>query len=131
MGTIQFQLDLIVNLGEGIESEFVLYSIQDLEQVGELFDEMVTAWRIGDLDTIERMFIEDMRAFPDIYDLMLKDRNERWVPQIVEMLQTDTNEFVLVGAGHMGGAHGLLPLLQAEGFSVEQLAVDDEPHSGG
>lgn len=123
--TAGFQLDLITNLGEGVESAFVLYSMRDLEQIASLFDEIVTAWRTGDLDTIDRMFVDDMQAFPDIYDLMLKDRNERWVPQIAEMLKTEPTEFVLVGVGHMGGAHGLLPLLEAAGFSVEQVVATD------
>jgi uncharacterized protein YbaP (TraB family) len=122
--TVDFQLDLITNLGDGVESEFVLYSLKDLEQIELLFDETILAWRKGELGTIERLFTEDMQAFPKIYDLVLKDRNERWVPQIAEMLQSEPTEFVLVGVGHMGGEHGLLPLLAEAGYTVEQVAID-------
>lgn len=122
--TVEFQLNLITNLGEGMESQFVLYSLQDLEQIETLFDETIQAWRNGDMDMIERLFTDDMEAFPEIYDLVLKDRNELWIPQIAEMLQTEPTEFVLVGVGHMGGEHGLLPLLKAEGYSVEQVAAE-------
>lgn len=122
--TVEFQLDLITNLGEGIESEFVLYSMQDLEQIGALFDEIVQAWKNGELEKIDQFFTADMQAFPEIYQRILKDRNERWVPQITEMLKSEPTEFVLVGVGHMGGAHGLLPLLKARGYSVEQIAVE-------
>ncbi len=119
--TADFQLKLITSLGEGMESEMVLYSIQDLDQVAELFDEIIAAWRIGDLDTISRLFVEDMTEFPEIYDLMLKDRNDRWIPQIEAMLKTEPTEFVLVGVGHMPGEDGLIALLKAKGYEVEQF----------
>jgi uncharacterized protein YbaP (TraB family) len=121
--TVEFQLNLITNLGEGMESQFVLYSLQDLEQIETLFDETIHAWRNGDLEMIERLFTDEMEAFPEIYNLVLRDRNELWIPQISEMLKTESTEFVLVGVGHMGGEHGLLRLLEAEGYSVEQVAA--------
>lgn len=121
--TAEFQLDLITNLGEGIESEMVLYGLQDLDQVSELIDEMILAWRSGDLDKLDRLFVEDMKAFPEIYELILKNRNVRWIPQIEAMLATQPTEFVLVGVGHMPGENGLIALLKAKGFSVEQVAA--------
>ncbi|NBB79445.1 MAG: TraB/GumN family protein [Verrucomicrobia bacterium] len=122
--TVEFQLNLITNLGEGNESAFVLYSMQDLEQIGTLFDEIVRAWRTGDLETIDQFFAADMEKFPGIYEIFLKDRNERWVPRIADMLENEPTEFVLVGVGHMGGQHGLLSLLRAEGYSIEQVATE-------
>jgi len=119
--TADFQLKLITNLGEGKESGMVLYSLQDIGQISALFDEIIASWRSGDLDTIDRLFVEDMAEFPEVYDLLLKDRNHRWIPQIKAMLATEPTEFVLVGVGHIPGEDGLIALLQAEGYSVEQL----------
>jgi len=119
--TADFQLNLIVNLGQGIENELVLYSIRDLHKITEIFDEMIQAWRNGNLKTIEDLFVSDMAQFPEVYNLMLKDRNERWIPQIEAMLQTEATEFVLVGLGHIPGEDGLIQMLQAKGYTVEQV----------
>lgn len=119
--TAEFQLNLITNLGAGKESEMVLYGLQDLDQVSTYIDQMIAAWRIGDMDTLNKLFVDDMAAFPEIYNLLLKDRNHRWIPQIEAMLATEPKEFVLVGVGHMPGKDGLIALLEAKGYTVEQL----------
>lgn len=119
--TADFQLDLITSLGEGIENEMVLYGLQDLDQLSALFDEMIIAWRSGDLDTINSLFVEDMAQYPEIYDSMLKDRNARWLPQIEAMLQSEPIEYVLVGVAHIPGKDGLITLLEAKGYSVTEL----------
>ncbi len=122
--TIDFQLDLITSLGDGIENEIVLYSLQDLNQLSKLFDKMITAWRIGDVDTINQLFVADMAEYPEIYNIMLKDRNERWLPQIEAMLQSEPVEFVLVGVAHIPGKHGLMALLEAKGYNVTVVDCD-------
>lgn len=119
--TADFQLDLLVNLGEGMESEMVLYSLKDLDKIGELFEDIIASWRSGNLDTIEEVFVGEMSNYPDIYNQMIKDRNARWIPQIEAMLSSEPTEFVLVGVGHMPGKDGLLPLLKAAGCSIEQV----------
>ena len=122
--TTEFQLQLITSLGEGIESEMVLYSLKDLERINELFEQMIEAWRIGNLDTIEQLFVDDMLQYPEIYNTMLKDRNARWLPQIEAMLETEPTELVLVGLAHMAGSDGLIKLLTAKGYTVTQLNAD-------
>ncbi|MGZ0657318.1 TraB/GumN family protein [Coraliomargarita sp. W4R72] len=122
--TAQFQLNLITTLGDGVESELVLYSLQDLDQISELFDQIIASWRSGNLDTINQLFIEDMAAYPEIYDAMLKDRNARWLPQIEAMLATDPTEFILVGVAHMAGKDGLVKRLEARGYTVTQVNAD-------
>jgi len=119
--TAEFQLQLITTLGDGVESELVLYGLQDLSQISELFDEIIAAWRSGDLNTINHLFVEDMAAFPEIYEGMLKDRNARWLPQIEAMLTTEPTEFILVGVGHMPGKDGLIQLLEGKGYVVSQV----------
>lgn len=119
--TAQFQLDLITSLGDGIENEFVNYSLKDLGKISALFDEIITSWRSGDLPAISRLFIEDMANYPDIYDTMLKERNERWLPQIEAMLSSAPSELVLVGVAHMAGKDGLIQMLQRQGYTITQL----------
>jgi len=119
--TVEFQIDLITSIGEGLESEFVLYGLKDLHQIGALFDELIRAWRDGDNAALEKFFVDDMRAFPEVYEALLADRNENWMTKLTPMLATPETEFVLVGAGHLPGPDGLLRAFRAMGCEVEVL----------
>lgn len=119
--TADFQLDLITNIGEGNESEFVLYGLQDLDKINEFYDELIQAWKTGNLEATEHLFIKDMKKFPEFYEQFLKGRNENWLPQIETMLKDKPTEYVLVGFAHMAGEDGVIELLKAKGYKVTQL----------
>jgi uncharacterized protein YbaP (TraB family) len=119
--TPEFQIDLITSMGEGMEDELVLYGLEDLSQMQALFAELIGAWREGDLARIEALFIADMKDYPELYANMLADRNRRWIPQIQTLLNTPEVEFVLVGVAHAAGEDGILHLLEAQGYTVEQV----------
>ena len=85
-------------------------------------DDLVSAWRDGDMDALAELFVDDMRLeSEELYDSLLLERNLNWLPVIEQMFQEDGNEFVLVGAAHLVGKDGLLNLLQAKGYQVKQL----------
>ncbi|CAA6676363.1 MULTISPECIES: TraB/GumN family protein [unclassified Lentimonas] len=119
--TPEFQIDLLTSMGEGIEDELVLYGLEDLSHMKELFNELIAAWRSGDLAQIEALFISDMVDYPELYSKLLVDRNRRWIPQIEAYMKTPEIEFVLVGAAHAASKDGILALLKNRGYTVEQL----------
>lgn len=120
--TVEAQIGFLAAMGEGNESEFILLSLADLSETAEIMDDMIEAWRIGDNGALEDLFVKDMiEQAPAVYESLLKQRNFDWLPQIEMMLSNDNVEFVLVGAAHLVGPHGLLNLLENEGYSVQQL----------
>jgi len=82
---------------------------------------IVDAWRHGDADTIDRMSRESFSDFPLLGKRLIYVRNRNWIPRIEGYLRSGKTCFVVVGAGHMGGPDGLLALLRARGYTVEQL----------
>jgi uncharacterized protein YbaP (TraB family) len=54
------------------------------------------------------------------YDVVIRDRNERWVPRI-EALVRDHAALIVTGVGHMQGPASLVKLLTAKGYSVERV----------
>lgn len=120
--SIQDQIDYIANMGEGNESEFILLSLNDLEEISSSMEDLITAWREGDVQALAELFVDDMKAeSKDLYDSLLLERNRNWLPIIERMFSEEGNEFVLVGAAHLVGEDGLLSLLEARGYQVEQL----------
>lgn len=123
--TIDQQITMLASMGEGYESEFVAYSLRDLETVGEAIEDMVTAWRAGDQASLEAQFIRPMlEEAPELYDSMLVERNNNWMPQIEAMFDEPGTEFVLVGAAHLIGEHGVLAMLSERGYEVGRVSAD-------
>jgi len=99
-----------------------LLSLQDLEETDQMMEEIITAWRAGDNETLAEAFVTDMlEEAPEVYDTLLRQRNLKWIPIIRSMFEDDDTEFVLVGTAHLVGPDGLLELLAAEGYTVTQI----------
>jgi len=120
--TIDEQIAMLGRMGEGYESEFILLSLEDMEEIEELMDPMIAAWREGNKDALAELFVDKMKEeVPQLYDSMLRQRNLKWFHQIQQMLMDSDTEFVLVGAAHLVGEDGLLGLLISSGYQVKQL----------
>jgi len=120
--TIQEQIGFLAAMGEGNESEFILLSLEELEDTDTMMAQMVAAWRDGNADDLSRLFVDDMRdQAPELYESLLLQRNRNWLPDIEGMLQNSETEFVLVGAAHLVGPEGLVAMLSAKGYQVRRL----------
>lgn len=118
----QEQLDMMNSMAQGQEDVFVSYSVTETATAKPVLDGMLSAWRSGDMKTMADVGIADMPTeFPRIYDLLLKNRNQRWIPQIETMFADDNTEFVLVGVLHLAGEHSVLAMLESKGYKVTQL----------
>lgn len=83
--------------------------------------ESMQAWRKGDADLVAREFHEAYRDFPSLAVRLLDNRNRNWIPKMENYLQSGKPCFVVVGAAHLGGPNGVIALLRARGYTVEQL----------
>jgi uncharacterized protein YbaP (TraB family) len=95
-----------------------------MDQLKTMSEELQTAWRTGNMEAIDEMIVESMEEFPDIYNQLLRDRNLNWIPQLEAMITTPDIEFVLVGAAHMPGKHGVIPLLENKGYTITPVVKD-------
>lgn len=84
-------------------------------------DKILGAWRRGDVDTLARGTHSAYADFPAFADRLLGQRNQRWMPKLEGFLKGGQTYFVVVGAAHLGGGDGLLALLRARNFKLEQL----------
>jgi uncharacterized protein len=119
--SVDDQIGFLAAMGEGKESEFIMVSLQDLAKV-DLLEQMIAAWRQGDEETLETMFVTDMKTLsPELYQQLLVQRNRNWLPLIEEMFTSGETELVLVGAAHLVGDEGLIALLAERGYTVSRL----------
>ncbi len=84
------------------------------------FQKMTETYLSEDVDGIyEVMNSEGMMK--DYRELVLDSRNRAWVAKLNESMK-DQSLFVAVGAGHLAGENGLIPLLRKAGYAVEPVA---------
>jgi uncharacterized protein len=84
-------------------------------------ERILQAWRRGDVDALARFEADAFRDIPSMRERLIEARNRNWVPKIEKYLQSGQTYFVVAGAAHMGGPQGVLALLRAKGYQIEQL----------
>jgi len=119
--TVEYQLDRFDGMSPKMQETILLQSLKEMDTVGKEFSEILQAWREGDAKGLESTLLENFREFPEAYSQLVVERNTNWMPQIESFLQQKENYLVVVGAGHLLGKDGLLALLKAKGYGVEQL----------
>jgi uncharacterized protein YbaP (TraB family) len=85
---------------------------------------LVQAWTSGDTKGVEsiitRSLAED-KGLSSIYEKLIYERNRSMASKIEDYLKTKESCFVVAGAGHLVGKRGIIEILKAKGFLVEQL----------
>jgi hypothetical protein len=120
--SVDDQIRFIANMGAGQEDELLAFNLEDMEKLPGLWKTMKDSWRNGNMPKLyQETGVSLKNDFPEVYQSLLVERNDAWMPQIEALLKTTEVEFVLVGALHLAGEDGLLSRLAARGYSVRQL----------
>jgi uncharacterized protein YbaP (TraB family) len=121
--SIEEQIAFISEIGVNKEDEFIAYLLESMPKFAELFSSTKREWLEGDMEGLYKVSeTEKMRSqFKDIFDTLLTNRNNAWMPKIESMLKNSDIEYVLVGAGHMTSDVGLLSQLMKKGYQIEQI----------
>jgi hypothetical protein len=119
--TPEQQLRFFDNLPEADQILMLEATLDDVAAAKGEIDKLVALWRAGDVDTIARDFARDANASPLLAKVLVTDRNTRWADWIAGVMKRPGKVFVAVGAGHLGGAQGLLAQLRARGLVVEKV----------
>ncbi|WP_169303093.1 TraB/GumN family protein [Thalassotalea mangrovi] len=116
------QLEFLAGMGKGYEDEFINYTLDDINRLGDMMADMKQAWRSGDSQAlVDLSMIEWQEKFPQSYQSLIVDRNNNWMDDIEGYFATEDVEFVLVGALHLVGEDGVIKALRDKGYKVKQL----------
>jgi uncharacterized protein len=99
----------------------LIEAITSLPTAKIILDELVDAWKAGEINTLDRLLNQDEWSDPKTFETMFSRRNRKWLPQIEKFLRGDSNYLVIVGSGHLVGDHGLIRALQERGYHIKQL----------
>lgn len=120
--TPEQQLAYLLSLGEGQKEAWVKYTLEELQELPTILASLQEAWRQADLDALDDQGLRPMKEdYPELYQTLMVDRNQLWLPRLRQMLDTPQVELVLVGALHLVGEVGLLAELSDLGYQVEKI----------
>lgn len=120
--TIEEQLGAL-DLAPMHEQEAMLSeSLLPLEEMRREIDEMHAIWRAGDAAGMLRISEDKMaQKTPRMFELINRERNQRWLPKVEALLDSDDDHLVIVGALHLVGEDGLVEQLGKRGVAVERV----------
>jgi uncharacterized protein YbaP (TraB family) len=119
--TLAEQIDILATMSAHDQTEFLDQTVLEMNEADAETRAILTAWRTGNTGRLATLMSEDFKGFPEIYRLLVSDRNSRWMPQIKRLLAADTNYLVVVGTLHLVGEGGLLQLAKSAGFEPRPL----------
>jgi uncharacterized protein YbaP (TraB family) len=118
--TAESQIDRFDKMPEALQEQLLRNTLDEISmQKGELAT-IVAAWRRGDSAALERDVMSGLKKYPAVYQSLIVERNNNWMPQLEKCLARTTPCMVVVGAAHVVGPDGLLALLRRKGYRVEQ-----------
>ncbi|HVI98890.1 MAG TPA: TraB/GumN family protein [Sphingomonas sp.] len=101
--TIEQQFDYLDTMSDEAQMALLESTVDETEEAGPLFAEMVADWSRGDDQGIAALMNEGLDEEPELYRVMLTDRNARWADWIAARMQKPGTVFLAVGAGHLAG----------------------------
>jgi uncharacterized protein YbaP (TraB family) len=119
--TVDEQVALFESLDPAEDEAFLRSTLHEIDEVIPMVDELLAAWRSGNVAEVEQLLGEAYSEAPELMERLVTARNRRWLPRIEELLAGSEEAMVVVGALHLVGENGLVALLGERGYSVEQL----------
>jgi uncharacterized protein YbaP (TraB family) len=119
--TVAFQISRFDGMTMEEQDRLLAETLKELDTQQTAVTALADAWKAGDVPTVERLVLQDLRSDPRVYQRMLVDRNRDWLPKLEALFARRGRAFVVVGAAHLVGPDGLLAMLRARGYTVEQM----------
>lgn len=118
--SLEQQLGMLAGMPQKLQREFLMYSMEDADRATQEIDSMIAAWRRGDAQGLAKLLAEGFERYPEIYRPLTVNRNQKWVPQLEELLDDKEDYLVVVGALHLVGKGSVIELLERKGHKVTQ-----------
>lgn len=118
--SVDFQMHLLDSFSPALQERMLMTAKGPSESIAQL-NALKDAWLAGNAAQLDSMTSASGETPPEMLDAMIVKRNESWIPKIEAMLKGSSDALVVVGAAHLVGPKGIVQLLRAKGYTVEQL----------
>ena len=117
-------IDQQVKAMESIDQEtFLAFSLLGLEESTEEVEDIIDAWKTGNIKKMEEIIFRDeyegLPYIDNLYDVLYFKRNIKMADKISKYLQDTGDYFIVIGAGHLVGDKSILKILEKKGYKPE------------
>lgn len=120
--TVEAQIKALARLEGNDVLVNVDRAISEIDDVGGTMQPMLDAWRTGDIATLDRLVVADMRkGSPALYRSLLVDRNAAWTERIARWHAGEGTYFIAAGAAHFIGGDSVIAMLAKKGIKAERV----------
>ncbi|MDG1437886.1 MAG: TraB/GumN family protein [Emcibacteraceae bacterium] len=96
-------------------------TLSQLQDIKKITLEMISAWGSGEEEKMVEVLIVPLQEQKDVYDKLVVQRNNSWIPVIEKLLNKPQTTLVVAGAAHFVGDDGVIKLLTDKGYDVKKV----------
>lgn len=119
--TLESQLGALDSLSADAQREFLQSTLEEAGEVGDMADDMIAAWKAGDVRALDADLLGSVREQPEVYRALIVRRNEHFANAIGDLVNGRKNYLIVVGALHLVGPDSVLRMLERQGVASRQI----------
>lgn len=119
--TIDYQISRFDEMPMELQDHLLAETLKSIDTEQASRTRLLEAWRTGNSAAVEGIVLKDLQKEPDLYQRLLVERNRNWLPKLEALFGRKGRAMVVVGAAHLVGPDGVLAMLKAKGYKIEQL----------
>lgn len=119
--SLEFQLGLFDDMSAEVQEKFLLQTLEEAANFEVDMNELVGAWRSGNIRVLEELSLAGFQDYPEVYQKLVVKRNREWLNRLEQYLGGNEDYFVVVGALHLVGDDSIIKHLEEKGYRIEKL----------
>jgi hypothetical protein len=132
--TLDEQLGLLSGLSPQLQDAMLRDALREANESSDTSERILAAWEAGDAERLDELLLGGTETRPELavfYEKVFFERNDRMSDRIAQLVRDGGTRFVVVGAGHLVGARGIVRTLESRGFAVTRLRSGSAPPAPG
>ena len=120
--TMEYQMSMFDSIPYQVQADMLIETIKSSDEGSDQFKEMIHLYKTQDINSMVSMISEEEGGMKGFETLLVDQRNMNWIPLMVDMMK-EGPVFFAVGAGHLAGKNGVIPLLMKEGYTLTPMST--------
>jgi uncharacterized protein YbaP (TraB family) len=119
--TLEGQLTALDTLSPGAQRSFLLLTLEEAATIGDEVDDMIAAWKAGDVPTLDHDMLDSVREQPEVYRSLILRRNEAFSRAIAALANDSQDYLIVIGTLHLVGEDSVLNMLARDGLKTRPV----------
>ncbi|MEO7654527.1 MAG: TraB/GumN family protein [Sphingomicrobium sp.] len=118
---IENQLKMLEKIPESAHLRSLEEVLAKFEELPAIITDMKTNWNAGNADGFAKLMNEMQANSPEMFKVMLTDRNSNWAEWIDQRMDKPGTVFVAVGTAHLAGKDSVQEFLTRRGINSSRV----------